>query len=393
MGFSQALSGLNAAATNLDVIGNNIANSQTVGFKGGRTLFADVYAGAKAGLGTKVAAVMQTFNSGTLENTGRGLDIAISGDGFFRFEQNGQTVYSRNGQLTLDSTGFIVNAQGARLTGYPAGQLGGDPAPIEVPAGGLEANATTQVLATLNLDSATAAVDRLTVPFDPTDDTSYSYTNNVTMYDSQGNAQPSTLYFTKTADNVWEIRFSRGGELAPEVGQLNFDVNGVIASTTGLDSFTFTPGGGVADMDVELMFTGTTQFGNDFEVTQLEQDGYTSGSLVGVLIDDRGNFIGNYSNSQSVVFSTILIANFTNPEGLQSIGDNAWVETTSSGQPLTNIPGIGLAGTVSSGVVENSNVDLTRELVNLIIAQRNYQANAQTIKVQDEVLQTAVNLR
>ncbi|TNE81979.1 MAG: flagellar hook protein FlgE [Gammaproteobacteria bacterium] len=394
MGFSQALSGLNAAATNLDVIGNNIANSQTVGFKGGRTLFADVYAGAQAGLGTKVAAVLQNFNSGTLENTGRNLDIAISGGGFFRLIQNDQVVYSRNGQLTLDSSGYLVNAQGARLTGFPAGAVGGgDPEEIQIPSGGLEATATTQVSSTFNLDSATTAIDRGTVAFDPADDSTYSYTNNVTIYDSQGNAHASTLYFTKTADNTWEVRFSRAGELAPEVGTLNFDTSGLLSSTTGLDSFTFSPGGGVADLDIMLSFDGSTQFGNDFELTAVNQDGYASGSLVGIIIDDEGNIVGKYSNEQSQVIATILVANFTNPEGLQPKGDNAWIETTASGQPLLGTPGNGMFGTVASGVVENSNVDLTRELVNLIIAQRNYQANAQTIKVQDEVLQSAVNLR
>ncbi|TGD73136.1 flagellar hook protein FlgE [Mangrovimicrobium sediminis] len=393
MGFSQALSGLNAAATNLDVIGNNIANSQTVGFKAGRTLFADVFAGAQAGLGTKVAAVMQTFNSGTLENTGRNLDVAISGNGFFRLIQNGEAVYSRNGQFNLDASGYIVNAQGARLTGYSEGVIGSDPEPIFISTGGLQATATTQVNATLNLDSATDAIDRGTVAFDPADDATYSYTSNITIYDSQGNAHPTTLYFSKVADNSWEVNMSRGGELATNTGSITFDVNGVLDTVTNLDSFQFSPGGGVADLDLALDLDGTTQFGNDFELTAATQDGYAAGSLVGIVIDDRGNVVANYANAQTRVLSTITIANFTNPEGLEPIGDNVWVESPASGQPIENSPGVGLAGTVSSGVVENSNVDLTRELVNLIIAQRNYQANAQTIKVQDEVLQSAVNLR
>ncbi|AQA18082.1 flagellar hook protein FlgE [Halioglobus japonicus] len=393
MGFSQALSGLNAAATNLDVIGNNVANSQTVGFKAGRTLFADVYAGAQAGLGVKVAAVQQTFTSGTLESTGRNLDVAISGSGFLRFDQNGQTVYSRNGQLNMDANGYIVNAQGARLTGFPDGKVGGDPEAIFIPSGGLEASATTSVSATLNLDAATLEIDRLGVPFDATDDSTYSYTSNVTIYDSQGNDYAATLYYTKTGDNTWEVRVGRDGEIATAAGTLNFDANGLLSSTAGLDSFEFSPGGGVTDLDMALQLDGTTQFGNDFELTALGQDGYTSGSLVGIAIDELGNVVGNYSNGQTRVISTLVIANFANAEGLEPVGDNAWAETTSSGQPIIGAPGVGLAGTVASGVVENSNVDLTRELVNLIIAQRNYQANTQTIKVQDEVLQSVVNLR
>ena len=395
MGFSQALSGLDAAATNLDVIGNNIANSKTVGFRGGRTIFADVFAGAQAGLGTKVAAVIQSSTSGTLENTGRNLDIAISGDGFFRLSQAGEIVYSRNGQLNLDASGYIINATGARLTGFPGGMTGGDPVPIFVPSGGLAATATTAVDATLNLDSNSTFIDRGTVPFDATDDATYTYTNNVTIYDSQGNAHGATMYFTKTADNVWEVRMSRAGDVATAVGELTFNENGVLVSQTGMASvqFDMSTVGGMADIDLALDFTGTTQFGNDFELTAASQDGATSGSLVGIVIDERGNVVANYSNSQSQVLSTLVIANFRNPEGLEAIGDNAWAETTASGPPLQVKPGTGLAGTVSSGVVENSNVDLTQELVNLIIAQRNYQANAQTIKVQDEVLQTAVNLR
>lgn len=393
MGFSQALSGLNAAATNLDVIGNNIANSQTVGFKGGRTLFADIYAGADAGLGTKVAAVMQNFNSGTLENTGRNLDIAISGNGFLRFIQNDQVVYSRNGQMNLDSSGFIVNAQGAKLTGYPAGDVGGDPQPIRIPSGGLEASATTSINTAINLDAGSEVIDRTLVAFDQSDSSTYTYTNNVTIYDSQGNDHISTVYYTKTAGNNWELRLARGTELAPEVGSLEFDTSGLMLNSSGLDSFTFSPGNGVADIDIALGFNGTTQFGNDFELGGTIQDGYRSGSLISVSVDDQGNVVGKYSNEQNRTLSTILVANFTNLEGLKPNGDNVWLETTASGQALTGAPGSGLFGTISSGVVENSNVDLTKELVNMIIAQRNYQANAQTIKVQDEVLQSAVNLR
>ena len=393
MGFSQALSGLNASATNLDVIGNNIANSQTVGFKSGRSLFSDVYANAKVGLGTHIAGILQTFTSGNLENTGRNLDIAISGNGFFRLEQNGGVVYSRNGQLSLDSSGFLENVQGAKVTGFPNGEIGTDPEPIRIDTSGLTANATTSISAVMNLDANADVVDRLVSPFDSQDEGTYTFSSNVTIFDSQGNSHGSTIYYTKIGDNNWDVRLERENELAPEVGELTFDENGLTVSSTGLDSFTFTPPNGVAAMDIRLNINDATQFGNEFELTSLQQDGYTAGSLVGIFIDENGGVIANYSNDQTVVLSTIAIANFTNDEGLKPVGDNAWVETTDSGQPLVNGPGFGLAGTVSSGIVENSNVDLTKELVNLIGAQRNYQANAQTIKVQDEVLQSAVNLR
>lgn len=392
MGFSQALSGLNAAATNLEVIGNNIANSQTVGFKGGRTLFSDVFAEAKTGLGTRVSAVLQDFSTGTLESTGRNLDLAISGDGFFRFIQNEQVVFSRNGQLTIDSDGFFTNAQGARLTGFPAGGAGGTPIELQLGSGGLAARATTTVGMAMNLDARATAVDRLAVPFDAADETTYSYSHNATIYDSQGNSHNSTLYFTKTADNAWEVKMSRGTEVAPETGTLTFDTNGLLVGTAGLGSFTYAPGGGVSNLDMSLDLAGATQFATEFDPNAVDQDGYTSGNLVGVLIDDNGNIVGNYSNQQTEILGTILLAKFASPEGLRPIGDNAWSETGGSGQPLLGLAGTGLLGSLEAGAVENSNVDLTKELVNLIIAQRNYQANTQTIKVQDEVLQAAVNL-
>src|SRR5690554_657833 len=187
MGFSQALSGLRAAATNLDVISNNIANSQIVGFKSARAQFADIYANAQVGLGTRVAGVFQDFSDGNIETTNRSMDLAISGKGFLRFEQQGQVQYSRNGQLSIDKSGYIVNAQGAQLTGYPqeAG-FGGQPEVLRVPAGGLAANASTGITGVFNLDTSTAVIDRGTTPFDQTDADSYSYANSVTLFDSLG---------------------------------------------------------------------------------------------------------------------------------------------------------------------------------------------------------------
>ncbi|TDX30966.1 flagellar hook protein FlgE [Modicisalibacter xianhensis] len=394
MGFSQALSGLNAAATNLDVVGNNIANSQTVGFKGSSAQFADVYAGAKVGLGTRVSAVLQDFSDGTLETTNRNLDLAVSGTGFFRMVQNDQVVYSRNGQLTMTSDGYLENAQGARLTGYPAGVgAGGQPQTLQVPSGALMATPTSEIDASLNLDASTDIVDRGTVAFDATNPDTYSYANSATVYDSLGVSHNVTMYFTKTADNQWEVKQSMDGTVdTANTGTMSFNANGTLASTTG-NAFSFTPGGGAAALNYAVDFTGTTQFGNDFELSSLNQNGYSSGSLVGITIDDAGNIVGNYSNEQSQVLGTITLANFRNPEGLQPIGDNAWAETSTSGQALLGQAGGGVFGTIESGVVETSNVDLTAELVDLIIAQRNYQANSQTIKVQDEVLQSAVNLR
>ncbi|MFA5494435.1 MAG: flagellar hook protein FlgE [Porticoccaceae bacterium] len=382
MGFSQALSGLNAAATNLDVIGNNIANSQTVGFKGSRTQFADIYASAQAGvtqagLGTQVAGILQNFGTGTLENTGRPLDLAISGSGFFRFVQNDQIVYSRNGQLTLSGDGYLTNAQGARLTGYPAGvSNGGEPVTLQIPADTMQPRATSQIDVTLNLDAR-----------EP------SYTNSATVYDSQGNAHDLTMVFTKddTVDNTWEVELFVDGATAG-TSPLEFDTNGLPVSGMSTLAASVTVGTNVEPLTFDFNIN-STQFGSNSQLGALNQNGYAAGDLLGIYIDDKGNITGNYSNLKSQVLGTIALTNFTNPEGLQPIGDNAWVVTGNSGEPLTGLPGTGQLGSIEGGALEGSNVDLTRELVNLIIAQRFYQSNAQTVKVQDEVMQTTINMR
>ncbi|WP_284456036.1 flagellar hook protein FlgE [Alloalcanivorax xenomutans] len=393
MGFSQALSGLNAAASQLDVVGNNIANSQTVGFKGSSVQFADVYTGAKVGQGVRVSGVLQDFSNGTLESTGRNLDLGINGAGFFRFLQGEQIVYSRNGQLTLTKEGYLENAQGARLTGFPAGVgTGGQPQVLQVPAGGMNASATTGVDATFNLD---AESDIITGAFDPADDDTYSYANTATVYDSLGVQHTMTLYFVKTGENEWAVHSAVDGTVdAANTGELRFNSNGTLdeANSTFPD-YSFAMNNGADDVTFGINFDGTTQFGQEFDLGSLDQNGYTAGSLVGVTVDDDGNIIGNYANEQSQVLGTLALANFRNPEGLQPAGDNAWVETGTSGQPLLGLAGTGMFGNVESQALEVSNVDLTSELVDLIIAQRNYQANTQTIKVQDEVLQNAVNLR
>lgn len=426
MGFSQALSGLNAASKNLDVMGNNIANAQTVGYKSASMQFADVYAGAKVGLGVSVAGVQQNFNDGNLEATGRNLDLAISGGGFLRFDQGEQIVYARNGQLTMTPDGFLVNAQGGRLTGYPgAAGNGGQLQQLNISAAGLPAKATEELKATLNLDATMAFLDP--AAFDPLKPATYSYANGATVFDSQGTPQTLTMYFIKTGVNTWEVRTARatpeGQEFSALSTRLNFDANGLLQSSTQLTAVettvvnpdgttsvvtTVTPGATIApyeatnvgfaltaganDLNFKLNLAGSTQFANEFELGSLNQDGYTSGSLTGISVDKKGQIIGNYSNERTQVLGTIAMANFRNPEGLQPVG-GGWVESSDSGQALIGEAGAGLFGTIESGVIETSNVELTKELVALIIAQRNFQANAQTIKLQDEVLQQAVNLR
>lgn len=383
MGFSQALSGLNAAASNLDVVSNNIANSQTVGFKAAKAQFADVYASAKIGLGVSVSGVVQNFGSGNLDTTGRGLDLAISGEGFFKFEQAGQVIYSRNGQLTLTPDGYLENAQGGRLMGEQEALL--------IPSGQMAAKATEEIKSVFNLKSSSDVITA--APFNPADPDTFNNSTTATVYDSQGNAHQMVVYFIKTANNAWTTQATIDGNPATGSGSLTFDADGKLTAGATGTTFTYTPTNGAAPLSLSLNLTGTTQSGNDFEQTALTQNGYAAGSLVGITIDKNGNVVGGYSNEQKQTLGTLSIVTFRTPEGLQPAGDNGWVETAASGQPLSGVAGVGRFGSVFAGVLESSNVDLTRELVSLIIAQRNYQANAQSVKAQSDALEQAVNLR
>lgn len=409
MSFSQALSGLNAQREKLGAIGNNIANSQTVGFKSTSVQFADVYAQSRIGLGVRNAAVMQDFSQGNVESSSRNMDLAIAGEGFFRFQQvNGEIGYSRNGQLTMTADGRLVNAQGAQIMGYPADaegnvQAGGNVQPMQVPPGDLQANATSQLDISLNLNAGQPVI---TADFDAGNANTYNYSTNATVFDSQGNARNLSLYFTKTAPNTWNVNGqvaggpAGGGTYAVELGELTFNQNGTLAgggaTTFSLDGAAGAPEFGgdnpFAALNVGVSFEGSTQFANDSTVNNTVQDGYASGSLVGITIENDGTIMRNYSNEQSRASGQIALVSFRNPEGLNPRGDNLWTATAASGQELINAPGTGLVGMIQAGATETSNVDLAQELVDMIIAQRSYQANSQTISTQDELLQTIINL-
>ena len=407
MGFAQGVSGLNAAASNLDVIGNNIANSGTVGFKAGSALFSDVYAGSRVGLGTQISGIAQSFTAGAVQSSARGLDVAIvNGDGFFRLASpGGEVSYSRNGQFTLDKDGAVVNASGLQLTGYQVGAngavAGGSPAPLRLPTTAMTPQATAGVGGQYNLDS------RSTPPaaaFDPNQSNTYNYANALTVFDSLGNAHELSTFFVKTADNQWDVYATADGQpldasgaIAPGagvIGSLAFSSSGALVSGASVAFAGLNFGNGSADMAFTMDLAGTTQFGNGNDVKKITQDGYTSGQLVGFAINQDGTVTGKYSNEQVNTLAQIVLSSFMNPNGLQPKGDNVWAETAASGQPLTGAPGSGTKlGALASGALEASNVDLTSELVNLIIAQRTYQANAQTVKTQDQVMQTLVNMR
>lgn len=402
MAFSQAVSGLNAAATNLDVIGNNIANSATYGFKSGSASFADMFAGSKVGLGVKVAGITQDFTDGTTTNTGRGLDVAISQNGFFRMvDDNGSVFYSRNGQFKLDENRNLVNMQGLQLTGYPVAgtpptvQTGANPQAISIPNTLMAAKSTTTASQQINLNSTDTAPT--VTPFDPTNVDSYNKKGTVTVFDSQGNAHNMNLFYVKdTAANSWKV-YSQDGSVAGSTPALattlTFNQSGVLTAGGQVNITTATmPGATPATF--AMSFTNSMQQNTGANnIVATNQNGYKPGDLVSYQINDDGSVVGNYSNEQTQVLGQIVLANFANNEGLKSEGDNVWSSTQSSGVALLGTAGTGNFGSLTNGALEASNVDLSKELVNMIVAQRNYQSNAQTIKTQDQILNTLVNLR
>ena len=404
MSFSQGISGLGVAAANLDVIGNNIANSGTVGYKSAAATFQDVYAGSRIGLGASVSGVVQNFTQGVTQTSSRPLDVAIlNGDGFYRLASaSGEVMYSRNGQFTKDKDGYIVNASGLRLTGYgvnaSGGINGGTPSAIQIPTAAMPPNATTGVDAEFNLDSRSTAPTK--TPFDPNDSDTFNYSNAVgPVYDSLGNPHDLALYFVKTGAGTWDAYGSIDGAAAnggAALANMTFDPNGNLTLPAGgaitLPTQTFPNGS--APLDVAIDISGTTQFGATNAMSKLSQDGYTSGELTAYSINPDGTITGKFSNEQSKLLGQVVLSSFANPNGLEPKGENMWAETLASGQALTGTPGEGTKlGALASGALESSNVDLTSELVNLIVAQRNYQANAQTVKTQDQVMQTLMNIR
>ena len=525
MSFQQGLSGLNGAAKSLDVIGNNIANASTVGFKSSQAQFADVYAnslngagGNQAGIGTKVAQIAQQFTQGNVESSNNPLDIAINGGGFFRTTMNGVTQYSRNGQFNLDKDGHMVNAQGAKLTGYMANESGdilaGSPIPIKIATSDLKPVATTEVRTQLNLDSRSLVPTE--TPFNSADPETYNKQVPISVYDTLGNPHVMSTYYVKSAPGVWDVYVSNDGTeitalnagaaahddstalgaaaatarqawtdgaatvplpadmgaraatyaaaardavlgamtalgvapgsleatavttaataagnvlgTSPEqidaailkavsvparpAGRMTFDQFG---SLVQLDQAVYTgsvltyedrnssglqlglpifPRTGAQNiLQLTERFTDTTQYGALTSEKKSTQDGYTAGTLQRFSASADGVILGQYSNGKSQALGQIVLANFANPNGLSPLGNNAWSESADSGLATVGIPASGSLGVLQSSAVENSNVDLTAELVNMITAQRVYQANAQTIKTQDSVLQTLVNLR
>ena len=426
MSFQQGLSGLNAASKNLDVIGHNIANSNTVGFKASRAEFAEMVAsaigsagGSNAGIGVEVGAVAQQFTQGNLTITGNSLDVAINGNGFFTLTlPDGTAAYTRSGNFKLDKEGNMITNDNAKVMGFPVDPVTGlrtgtDPIPMVFPtAEPIPAKQTTTITAALNLDArATDAAGNpaATPPIPATPRATYGTSINV--FDSQGVAKPVSLYFQKTATaNTWDVYDALDDPtavppvVATPIGQITFDNNGAITGpvatppATGFSlPLTINPTppnpNNLPTYTVDVSLDKVTQLGKKFAASTLSQDGYTSGELTGINIENNGMIMTRYSNGVTRAEGQLALSSFRNTQGLASVGSNNWVATFESGQPVVGTATDGSFGSLRSGALEDSNVDLTAELVNMMTAQRAYQANAQTIKTQDQVMSTLVNLR
>jgi flagellar hook protein FlgE len=420
MSFQQGLSGLNATSKNLEVIGNNIANANTFGTKVSRAEFSDVYAAALSGagantigIGTNLAAVSQQFTQGNITSTENPMDLAINGAGFFQITDGKSPItFTRNGQFKVEREGYIVNNAGQRLMGYAADDQGviqpGQAVAMQLPTGGVSPSQTSEVSLEMNLDARVSVTLPSTGPvIDFNDAETYNNATSLTLFDAKGQEVALTYYFQKSGTDSWNVYATANG----------VSVLGTNAAPAPLTTMSFSPDGSaptsptgpvafdvpatinaqgaeiLAIPGVTLDLSDATQYGSAFGVTDLSQDGYSAGQLTAIAIESNGIITARYSNGQSRPAGQIEIANFRNPQGLQPLGENAWGRTYASGDPVNGVPGDGNLGVLQAGALEESNIDLTGELVSMITAQRIYQANAQTIKTQDQVLQTLVNLR
>lgn len=521
MAFDTSVSGLNAASSDLNVLGNNIANANTTGFKASRAEFSDVYPASQLGTsantigsGVNVAAIAQQFSQGNISNTGNNLDLAINGAGFFRLSDNGAIVYSRNGTFNLDTNGYLSSTEGYHVTGYQAdasGNITGALGDLKISTADLAPSATQNVTVGLNLDAAATrplaptptssltlgggtaldtsaspyttpaftiydtngtaintaqlqftstggnnwtvallgaggasttasittgttttatinwtpagqsavpisiAVNGLTTTgsggssatavqvggaaqgaFDPSNPASYNNSTSTTIYDSLGASHLSTMYYRLTAPNTWDTYLYVDGNAVGGANTLTFSSAGALltpASPGNIVYPAYNPGNGAANITLAMNYSNATQFGSPFGVNSMAQDGYTTGQLSGVNIDQTGTIFARYTNGQSKAQGQVTLSNFADSQGLRPLGQTSWAETPTSGTPLTGAPGTASLGVVQSGALEDSNINLTAQLVSLIVAQRNFQANAQVITTENAITQTIIQLR
>ncbi len=405
MPFRTALSGLNAASSELNVTANNVANANTTGFKSSRAEFSDVFnTGALdfrsnvVGNGVKLANIQQQFSQGNVQFTNNNLDLAISGEGFFTLRDSNGFFYSRNGTFSVDRDGNVVNSSNLRLQVYPALPIGGFNTGVlqdlQLQTTQSAPSATTSGTVSLNLPANAAPPTG--GAFDPLDPTTYNHTTSTAVYDSLGNVYNATFYFIRTGTaNQWQTAVTVDGTQVGGLQNLQFSSTGTQTVPAGgtLTYGPFNPTNGANPINIDFDFTDSTQFGGQFGVNGITQDGFTSGRLTSIDIDDTGIVFSRYTNGRATQLGQLALSNFPNPQGLRQMGDTTWAETFGSGDVIRGEPGSASFGLIQSGALEGSNVDLTNELVSMITAQRNFQANAQMISTADQVTQTIINIR
>lgn len=442
MSFNIGLSGLYAANKQLDVTGNNIANVATAGFKSSRAEFEDVYSATRLGSGSKVigngvrlANVSQQFTQGDINNTGNVLDMGINGSGFFTMSNNGAITYTRAGTFKVDNNGFITNTDyTSRLQGYGVDANGkiinGVLTDLKIDTSNLAPKSTSLVTSSINLNSSAPVIDDTVAAgkFDPAKLETYTKSFSTPIYDSQGNSHVMDQYMVKTGQNTWKVYTLVDGrnpdatgsdptKTAPTASTLTFDSSGnltqvstpnpadptkpIISSDLKLTGWvpgkvidgTFTPNGASANTNgVTISMAKTTQFNADTARSIPTQDGYATGQITNLTIDGTGTLFANFSNNQSKAIGQVALASFTNEQGLQAVGGTSWKETFASGIPGYDAPETGTLGSIASNSLEESNVNLTNELVDLIKGQSNYQANAKTISTQSTIMQTIIQM-
>jgi len=405
MPFNIALSGLSAATTDLNVTANNIANAQTTGFKESRAEFTDVYAaGSKSlntgltGDGVRLAATAQQFSQGNVTSTASNLDLAISGDGFFTLRGANGYSYSRNGAFGIDKNGNVASSTGQLLQVFPplanGGFNTGSLINLNLQTSSSAPNATTSGNVILNLP-ATATPPAVAV-FDPTNPQSYNTSTTTAVYDSLGNQYNATFYFIQTATpNQWQVGLTVNGTQVGAPQNLQFSNTGIqtVPAGGGITFPAFAPPTGAQPINMTFNFNKSTQYGAQFGVSSITQDGFATGTLSNVAIDNSGVVSAVFSNGRSTQLGQLAMGNFPNPQGLRQLGDTSWAETFASGNVITGQAASAGFGQIQAGALEQSNVDVTSQLVEMITAQRAFQANAQMITTSDQTTQTIINIR
>jgi flagellar hook protein FlgE len=415
MSLSIELTGLQAAQTDLDTVGNNIANVGTTGFKSSTPNFGDLYGaslsgatgGAVPGQGVLTNSLSQLFTEGTISQTGNPLDVAINGNGFFEVQSSGTLAYSRDGSFELSGNGVLTNSSGATVLGYSTPASGsattavGPVGPIQISQANLAPTATSSLTMNVNLPSTDAPINTTTTPFSASNAASYNQSTTTTVYDSLGSPSTLTTYFTQASgtgspaqwQTHWQMTASSGTQVASGAGAtLTFNSSGVLTAGSGTISVASLPNG-AAPLSIAENFTGTTLSDLSFGVNSLTNNGDGGGQFSGLEINSNGNVVAQYSNGSTKTMGTIALASFVNPQGLTPLSDNAWQASASSGPAVTNPPGTSGLGTLESGAIEGSNVDLSTQLVNLIVAQQAYQANVQGINVDQQDVQKLLTLQ